>query len=470
METDSITVVLFRSEMSLTEVPEARNVLRQWARASQAEQVEDVLSWRQRLGYRDDWLASTEQDRQHILHRLLCAIWNGQADIVEGDADSPRRVRIRLYEEEGPHVPGMTLRLDEYRDEISGWAGLLRSYERWALLDEGSIVEDYCGVLMRVQPKSLGLSGSEPDPLYVQLVHKVAPHQLKILEERERLYGPRSTQWIRPLRQFWSETLQGALDIEFTDKGAFQPTLRTLEAAMGQQPDGGGAHSAAEPPPGAQRAQRREEEDDWGTRPLHSAQPDREGGPGPAPDHSDGPGQGPARPGRSDRPEPPAPSDPAHRAGRSPHHAAPDRDRPAPEDGDGPHWTPEDPGKRTPAADPFAGGTAGGSRSGRPAQDDYPWEDGGRDDPPPPPANPYGRPTPEPSPQALGGASSPEPPSPVYPPYRADADDTQDGWPGEDHDLPWTAGSGGTDGDGPQASGGADEDRTTRNPWEREPE
>ncbi|MFD4138635.1 tubulin-like doman-containing protein [Streptomyces sp. NPDC058572] len=470
VETDSITVVLFRSEMSLTEVPEARNVLRQWARASQAEQVEDVLSWRQRLGYRDDWLASTEQDRQHILHRLLCAIWNGQADIVEGDADSPRRVRIRLYEEEGPHVPGMTLRLDEYRDEISGWAGLLRSYERWALLDEGSIVEDYCGVLMRVQPKSLGLSGSEPDPLYVQLVHKVAPHQLKILEERERLYGPRSTQWIRPLRQFWSETLQGALDIEFTDKGAFQPTLRTLEAAMGQQPDGGGAHPAAAPPPGDQRAQRREEEDDWGTRPLHSAQPDREGGPGPAADRSDGPGHGPARPGRSDRPEPPAPSDPAHRAGRSPDHAAPDRDRPAPEDGDRPHRTPEDPGKRTPAAEPFADGTAGASRTGRPPQDDYPWEDGGRDDPPPPPANPHGRPTPEPSPQAPGGASSPEPPPPVYPPYRADADDTQDGWPGEDLDLPWTAGFGGTDGDGPRASGGADEDRTTRNPWEREPE
>lgn len=33
VESDSVTVVLFRSEMSLTQVPEARKVLRQWARA-----------------------------------------------------------------------------------------------------------------------------------------------------------------------------------------------------------------------------------------------------------------------------------------------------------------------------------------------------------------------------------------------------------------------------------------------------
>ncbi|MFE0512398.1 tubulin-like doman-containing protein [Streptomyces sp. NPDC058964] len=266
VETDSITVVLFRSEMSLTEVPEARNVLRRWALARDVEQSEDVLSWRQRLGYRDDWLASTEEDRQHILHRLLCAMWNGQVTVVEGEAGSPRRVRIRLYEEDGPDVPGMTLRLDDYQGEISGWAGLLRSYERWALLDEGRIVEDYCSVLMRVQPSGLALSGSKPDPLYARFVTDIAGRQLELLEKLENRSGQWSPEWLGPLRRFWAETLPGALDVTFTEKRALQPTLRTLEAAMrGERFLSVTPDPASSPaPPGAPRHGK----DDWGTVPL----------------------------------------------------------------------------------------------------------------------------------------------------------------------------------------------------------
>ncbi|MFE2580467.1 tubulin-like doman-containing protein [Streptomyces sp. NPDC059378] len=271
VETDSITVVLFRSEMSLTEVPEARNVLRRWARARDVEQSEDVLSWRQRLGYRDDWLASTEEDRRHILHRLLCAMWNGQLTVVEGDTDSPSRVRVRLYEEDGPDVPGMTLRLDDYQGDISGWAGLLRSYERWALLDEGRIVEDYCGVLMRVQPKGLSLSGSTPDPLFARFVNEIAPRQLQLLEKLEQQSGHWSAEWIGPLRQFWAETLPGALEVTFTEKRALQPNLRSLAATMANE-----RFTAAAPgPTGPPRATRRTDmKDDWGTTRIPRARSD----------------------------------------------------------------------------------------------------------------------------------------------------------------------------------------------------
>ncbi|MGW1725922.1 tubulin-like doman-containing protein [Streptomyces sp. NPDC002306] len=301
VETDSITVVLFRSEMSLTEVPEARNVLRRWAMARDVEQSEDVLSWRQRLGYRDDWLASTEEDRQHILHRLLCAMWNGQLTVVEGDIDSPRRVRVRLHEDDGPDIPGMTLRLDDYQGDISGWAGLLRSYERWALLDEGRIVEDYCSVLMRIQPKGLSLSGSTPDPLFVHFVNDIARHQLEVLEKLEHQSGHWSAEWIRPLHQFWAETLPGALDVQFTEKRALQPTLRTLERAMRDERL---APAPADPAtrPTAPRHRRREE-DDWGTVPLRKERT------GPAADPYAAP--------RGDRPDPAAEPRPAPRRDRT---------------------------------------------------------------------------------------------------------------------------------------------------------
>ncbi|MFI5821697.1 tubulin-like doman-containing protein [Streptomyces rishiriensis] len=247
VDTDSITVVLFRSEMSLTEVPGAREVMRQWARAQENRRDDDVLRWRQRLGYQDDWLACTPDDRRHILQRLLCVIWNGRVD-VQGDPGSPRRVTLRLHDEMGPEAPGLTLRLDEHQDGVSGWASLLRAYERWALLEEDAIVEDYCRVLMDTLPNALGTSGSRPSPLYLKLVHEVAPRQLELLAERERMYGGRIAEWLRPLREFWSVSLPGALDLAFpNEERAVQSTLRTLEewTRIGSRP---AAPEAASPP------------------------------------------------------------------------------------------------------------------------------------------------------------------------------------------------------------------------------
>ncbi len=124
VESDSITVVLFRSEMSLTQVPEARKVLRQWARAKESEQAQDVLRWRQRLGYRDNWMVSSEEDRRTILHRLLCCLWNGQVVAGAGPAAAvpgQRRERAR-----GPAQAG---RLPRRRLELGGAAAVVRTLD-----------------------------------------------------------------------------------------------------------------------------------------------------------------------------------------------------------------------------------------------------------------------------------------------------------------------------------------------------
>ncbi|MFI7408109.1 tubulin-like doman-containing protein [Streptomyces sp. NPDC049627] len=266
VESDSITVVLFRSEMSLTQVPEARKVLRQWARAKDNEQAQDVLRWRQRLGYRDSWMVSSEEDRRVILHRLLCCMWNGQVDVMDGDPASPERVRLRLHPEKGANVPGVRLRLGDYPGGVSSWAELLRSYERWTVLDDERIVEDYCRELMGAQPLGLARTGSEPHPLFVDLVEKVAPRQLELLAERRERDGERVEGWVRPLWEFWAETLPAALDTEFGDQRAVQPTLRTLlEHVRGGTP-------AAPRTRGDFSAPRRPapDEDDWGTAPVSS--------------------------------------------------------------------------------------------------------------------------------------------------------------------------------------------------------
>ncbi|QSS91988.1 tubulin-like doman-containing protein [Streptomyces sp. M54] len=260
VESDSITVVLFRSEMSLTQVPEARKVLRQWARAKDDEQAHDVLRWRQRLGFEDDWMVSSAEDRRTILHRLLCCLWNGQVDVLDGQTDSPVRVRLRLFPEKGAGVPGVRLRLGDFPGGISSWSELLRSYERWTVLDDERTVEDYCRKLMGAQPLGLARAGSTPDPLFVELVERIAPRQLKLLEKRRQEGGPRVDGWIRPLWEFWAQTLPAALDTEFGDKQAIQPTLRTLlEHARGGTPG---------PRPdrtGPERRRPAADEEDWGT-------------------------------------------------------------------------------------------------------------------------------------------------------------------------------------------------------------
>lgn len=265
VESDSVTVVLFRSEMSLTQVPEARKVLRQWARAKDSEQAQDVLRWRQRLGYRDSWMVSSEEDRRVILHRLLCCVWNGQVDVVDGDPGSPERLRLRLHPEKGAHVPGVRLRLGDFPGGVSSWAELLRSYERWTVLDDERTVEDYCSQLMGAQPLGLARSASEPHPLFVELVEKTAPRQLELLAERRERGGERVEGWVRPLWEFWAKTLPAALDTEFGDQRAVQPTLRTLlEHVRGGTP----APRVRKEFPEPRRAV--PDDDDWGTAPRAS--------------------------------------------------------------------------------------------------------------------------------------------------------------------------------------------------------
>jgi hypothetical protein len=234
VSTDSINVVLFRSGMGLTDVSEVRNVLRKWAKSRDSGGSEDFLDWRQRLGHSDDWLASTEEDRQRILHRLLCVLWNGRVQI-KGDPRSPRAIRIRL--QPGDDAATMTLRLDSYDDGVSSWSGLLRTYEEWVLLEEGRVVDDFAYQLMQAQPRGVTGAPEPPAELYRILVHEVAPQQRKLMKRLGEQHGADAEAWLAPMRHFWEETLPGALDLPFPGvKARIRHSLRVLESRRQQNP------------------------------------------------------------------------------------------------------------------------------------------------------------------------------------------------------------------------------------------
>ncbi|MEU6931044.1 tubulin-like doman-containing protein [Streptomyces sp. NPDC046374] len=338
VDTESITVVLFRSGMNLTDISEVRGVLTLWAEARDSAGQDDFLHWRQRLGYQDDWLVSTEEDRQRILHRLLNAMWNGNIH-VEGHPDSPDLVRIRLQEGESAT---MSLRLEGFDGALSSWAGLLRAYERWALLDEGQIIEEFCERLMRALPRGLAHTPSPPAPLFTHFVEKVAPRQRVLLDELAAEYGDEDAEWLAPLRHFWEVTFPGALHMRFAGASrATRPSLRALfeRHAPGREqswPEGGGRAEgrasegrasegwasegrasegwAADSswPPAPRTAEPRERHDPRASRAPRPAEPSESRAPWPA--------------------EPPEPRAPDPAAPAYEPHSAPPR-RPEPEDG-----------------------------------------------------------------------------------------------------------------------------------------
>ena len=220
-KTESISVVLFRTAMGVTEVDEVRDVLRRWAGALGRPEPTDLLRWRQRTGYDFGYLATREEHRVAILHRLLCALWNGRATIGGPEA-SPERLNVEL----GGGVT-MTLPLTPL-GLASSWGSLLRSYELWAL-DDDDLHRRFCGQLMRELPAGLGGRPPLPNDLYVVL-RDLAEGQVELLDDmmKKQAAGQRSR--AAQMRSFWAVTLPAALDLEFTGlESPVAGTLRELE-------------------------------------------------------------------------------------------------------------------------------------------------------------------------------------------------------------------------------------------------
>ncbi len=220
--TESISVVLFRTAMGVTEVGEVRDVLRLWAGALSRPEPTDLLRWRQRTGYDFAYLATREEHRVEILHRLLCAFWNGKAS-VDGPEASPERVSVLLG------GVSLSLRLTPL-GETSSWGSLLRAYELWAL-DDDDIHQRFCAQLLRELPDGLDGRPRVPDRLYL-VVRDLAEGQVECLDDMIKQQAADQTSRAAQMRGFWADTLPAALDQRF--RGLESPiaeNLRRLELA-----------------------------------------------------------------------------------------------------------------------------------------------------------------------------------------------------------------------------------------------
>ncbi|MET1076197.1 MAG: hypothetical protein ABWY11_26370, partial [Umezawaea sp.] len=208
IDAESIAVVLFRSSMGLTEVPEVQKVLVRWADAVADGRHSDFLQWRQRTGYRFGYLATTAEDRTRILHHILCAAWNGYLEVT-GEPTSPESINLYV----GESQINMRLELTPYA-RLSSWSSLLSEYERWVLADSEQIRQDFCDRLMDTQPIGLNRTLKAPAPAFgmlVELAEFEAAETAKLLAEG-RTSGRRR---LESIHEFWSVTFRDALAMNF---------------------------------------------------------------------------------------------------------------------------------------------------------------------------------------------------------------------------------------------------------------
>jgi hypothetical protein len=219
--TESISVVLFRTAMGVTEVEEVRDVLRLWAGALARPEPTDLLRWRQRTGYDFGYLATREEHRVEILHRLMCALWNGRATI-QGAKESPDRVNVEL----GGGVV-MSLQLTPL-GQASSWGSLVRAYELWAL-DDDDIHRRFCAQLMRELPVGIDGRPQLPHGLYT-VIRDLTAGQVELLEDMIKKQPAGQHSRAEQMRAFWAVTLPAALNQQFTGRESpVAPNLSELE-------------------------------------------------------------------------------------------------------------------------------------------------------------------------------------------------------------------------------------------------
>jgi len=223
-QSDSLVVVLFRTCMGVTQVPEVRGAIQLGGEALRHERANDRLLWRQRLGTVSDYLVATRTDRTLILQSFLNAMWNGWLEVdPPGHDRSPHRIRLRIGHTD---APPLALTLSPFR-ELSSWASLLQSYEEWVLSDSSSARRSLAGELIRALPRNVDRSPEPPSPLFTTLC-QLPGKEVQLIDEMRNRPGIGTGEQISLFEEFWARTMPAALDLPFRGVKAPFANLRGL--------------------------------------------------------------------------------------------------------------------------------------------------------------------------------------------------------------------------------------------------
>lgn len=235
---EALTVVLIRTSLGVTDVPEVRDVMNFWSATLLNQQQEDFLAWRQRLGYHYDWLLTTEQQRQNILHRLLVAMRNGQVDLLGGTEQLPSELEFRVSADADDGVARLRLRLKPF-GPTSPWGSLLHAYEESTLGGSELNRQEMYRRLMNVKPldeeaeieHGLPLAGASLYQAFCMVKDTEVPLLQKLRDGLRKRAGGANARLTRieGLLEFWEKTVPDARTKNFDSLVGFYTNLQELD-------------------------------------------------------------------------------------------------------------------------------------------------------------------------------------------------------------------------------------------------
>lgn len=227
-----LTVVLMRTALGVTDIPEAREVMSLWADALREGDVNDALRWRQRLGYDYAWLLTTEPQRVNILQRLLIALRNGQVKVLSGEDKWPRQIAIQASPVPDSNAARLELPLYPW-DEASPWADLLHAYEESILAGDEINRQAMYSRLMQAKPAVDPDTGkpAEPSPLYQDFLTVAAEEvqKLEALIARPDALDTEQRLRVEGLLGFWTKTVPAAREKKIQGYSGMRNTLKALD-------------------------------------------------------------------------------------------------------------------------------------------------------------------------------------------------------------------------------------------------
>ncbi|GIE94626.1 tubulin-like doman-containing protein [Paractinoplanes rishiriensis] len=225
---ESMVVVLMRSAMGVTEVPEVRRVIKLWSEAQRSPHPHDYLTWRRRLKPEAGYRLMSREDRQFVLHHLLCAAWEGRIKVT-GNINSPETIELRIG---AGGATMMRLRLSAL-GTLSSWASVLQAYEQWILNDDDRSRRDLAANLMSQSLENADQSPQPPKPEFVAIADIAVKEAHKLSEAEQNRVLSRDPQ-LAVIREFWLQTMPAALSMPVGTSDRSLLELREhVEAAFG---------------------------------------------------------------------------------------------------------------------------------------------------------------------------------------------------------------------------------------------
>ena len=224
---EKLVINLSRTEQGFLDLDEPKGLVKLWSEALQNPAEGDKLAWRQRMGFDQQWLMMSEDDRKRFWIQILNNALSGLVSVTEGTTDRPKELQIRHPDDAGQHISLPVVA----RNGFSGWTDAPGAYER-LILEADQATLELCAQFMRHIP-DVFINSEDPDTipdLYTALLEVPArelAHGTSVLGDGD--VDDVTKRLIESTMGMWQRTFVDSLNEPQTDTGLIRHHQKLIE-------------------------------------------------------------------------------------------------------------------------------------------------------------------------------------------------------------------------------------------------